>query len=85
MPKFINKLDELLADAVLTGGFARITTIKMAKQYWDSLQEQQKIDEMKQITSLPELALLNSLGVPKRIYNIFLGTISTAQTIGGSG
>ncbi|MDE1867533.1 MAG: hypothetical protein KGI08_07485 [Thaumarchaeota archaeon] len=82
MPIFVNKLDELLADVVLSNNITRVQTSAIAKQYWDGLTDDMKKTEMSQITSLAEINILNSLGIPKKIYTSFLEVLAKATKAG---
>lgn len=82
MVQFTNKLDELLADAVLNTGPQRQIARLALDTYVKTLTLQQFADAIKQITSIPELNYLQSVGIPKDIYNIFLGQINKSLTLG---
>ncbi|MDE1866914.1 MAG: hypothetical protein KGI08_04285 [Thaumarchaeota archaeon] len=82
MPTFTNKLDELLADVVLSNNINRLLSGRVVKQYWDTLSKDQKKEQLSQITSLAELNILNSLGIPKEIYTDFLLVLQKATRQG---
>lgn len=76
MVEFKNKLDELLADAVLSTGPSRQAARIALDTYKNTLTDAQFAAQIQEITSIPELNYLQSVGVPKGIYNIFLAQIS---------
>jgi len=82
MPKSVNKLDELLADAVLSSGPTRQVAHLALVAYKKSISEAQLKREILQITSMPELNYLQSIGVPKDIYQDFLNQIRKITTPG---
>jgi hypothetical protein len=64
MPTFKNKLDELLADAVLTSGVQRQANIDVVRGYIRGITVEQLRREIAAITSIMELQMLQAAGVP---------------------
>ncbi|MDE1871738.1 MAG: hypothetical protein KGI06_05875 [Candidatus Micrarchaeota archaeon] len=80
---FANKLDELLSDAVLAQGLNRQIKRKTTVDYIKSISETQFKREISEIIHLPALEMLNSLGVKKEVYPIFLQAIAKARKAEG--
>lgn len=64
MPKFVNQLDEKLADAVLASGVDRLTKLNDVREYLKQIPTDRLITEIAAITSLNELRMLQAAGVP---------------------
>jgi hypothetical protein len=72
MPKFANKLDELLADAVLANGVQRQVALEVVRKYLQTTPLQQLKMEVSQVVSLTELRFLQAAGVPSGLQEVFL-------------
>jgi len=72
MPKFSNKLDEILADAALASGIQRQVALEAVRKYLSTTPLQQLKVEVSQITSLTELRFLQAAGVPSGLQETFL-------------
>ncbi len=79
MPKFRNKLDELLADAVLASGQARQTALDSVRGYLRATPIVQLKLEIAQLQSLQELNMLQAAGVPLGLRDTFSTTYELVQ------
>jgi len=80
MPVFKNKLDELLADAVLASGLMRQAMLERVRQYMLETDITQLRKEIAVIDSLPEMQMLQAAGVPAGLQSIFLFRLTQLQS-----
>jgi hypothetical protein len=80
MPVFKNKLDELLADAVLASGLMRQAMLERVRQYILETDIAQLRKEIAVIDSLPELQMLQAAGVPAGLQSVFLFRLTQLQS-----
>jgi heme oxygenase len=80
MPVFKNKLDELLADAVLASGLMRQAMLERVRQYMLETDIAQLRKEIAVIDSLPELQMLQAAGVPAGLQSVFLFRLTQLQS-----
>lgn len=74
MPTFKNKLDELLADAVLASGVDRQVKLTAVRSYLQQTSIDQLRKEVAVITNKNELTMLQAAGVPLGLQDVFLFT-----------
>lgn len=74
MPTFKNKLDELLADAVLASGIDRNVKLTAIRTYLQQTSIDQLRKEVSVITNKNELTMLQAAGVPLGLQDVFLFT-----------
>jgi len=74
VPTFKNNLDILLANAVLASGVGRNVAIAAIRNYINTTPIEQLKKEVAQITSKPELTMLQAAGVPGPLQEVFLFT-----------
>jgi len=79
MPVFKNKLDELLADAVLASGLMRQAMLERVRQYIAETDIAQLRKEIAVIDSLPEMQMLQAAGVPASLQSVFLFRLTQLQ------
>ena len=80
MPVFKNKLDELLADAVLASGLMRQAMLERVRQYIAETDIVQLRKEIAVIDSLPEMQMLQAAGVPASLQSVFLFRLTQLQS-----
>jgi len=81
MPVFKNKLDELLADAVLASGLMRQAMLERVRQYMAETDIAQLRKEIAVIDSLPEMQMLQAAGVPASLQSVFLFRLTQLQSV----
>jgi len=81
MPVFKNKLDELLADAVLASGLMRQAMLERVRQYIAETDIVQLRKEIAVIDSLPEMQMLQAAGVPASLQSVFLFRLTQLQSV----
>jgi hypothetical protein len=81
MPVFKNKLDELLADAVLASGLMRQAMLERVRQYIAETDIAQLRKEIAVIDSLPEMQMLQAAGVPASLQSVFLFRLTQLQSV----
>ena len=81
MPVFKNKLDELLADAVLASGLMRQAMLERIRQYMAETDITQLRKEIAVIDSLPEMQMLQAAGVPASLQSVFLFRLTQLQSV----
>jgi len=81
MPVFKNKLDELLADAVLASGLMRQAMLERVRQYMAETDITQLRKEIAVIDSLPEMQMLQAAGVPASLQSVFLFRLTQLQSV----
>jgi hypothetical protein len=72
MPTFKNRLDELLADVVLASGIQRQVRLEAVRAYIASTPMDTLKRQIAEITSIPELQVLQAAGVPQALQPTFL-------------
>jgi hypothetical protein len=79
MPFFKNPLDELLADAVLASGVNRQVALERVRELMRKTSTNTLATWISQITSLPELTMLQAAGVPAPLQRVFFAQIAQLQ------